>query len=152
LCIAACALAAPRAASAHPGPRPGSLAPALSLFSQLDPPSGAPLPSWLVAPGDAGRLAMRQSPRSGWIFDLPNLDRAPLDLSMNFDVGTRQNGLRLDGTLRVSADFPAVSGGLHLRLRGHDIPIELPWVQLVPQHTLGLTYLEVRVTLYEHRF
>jgi hypothetical protein len=158
LCIAACgALLSPAAARATPPLFP-SLEPAMSL-----PPTRA-LPSWLldgagdglaVAAHERGLRAdvqLHRPGRSQWIFDLPDFDRAPLYLGMDVDIGTRQLGVRLDGTLRVTTDYPALGGSLHLHFNGRDIPLELPWVQMVPRRELGIFYMEVRLTLVERRF
>ena len=152
LCIAATALAA--LLGWQPRARARPLLPTLKLVASLEPGSAAPLaPDWLLEREEPPRgHELRRPGRSQWILDLPDLDRAPLYLGMDFDVGTRQLGMRVDGTLRVNADYPALGGHLHLRIRGHDIPVELPWVTVVPRHELGAFYMEVRMTLLERRF
>lgn len=147
LCIASCVLAA---VPARAEPRLPSL--------RLAAPQGP----WVVARRqslplidlrpDAEQPSPGIAPHTAWLLALPNLDRAPLELGMNLDMGTRDLGVRLDGTLRVAADYPVVSARLRLNVAGRELDLPLPSVQVVPRRELGLFYVEVKMNLLDHRF
>jgi hypothetical protein len=143
LCIAAICLGASAPAAAEPG------ASLITLSLHAVGPTSPSTPPWLAPGLDRATDTAWGVPRA-WLHGLDTLDRAPLSLGGAL-LRTADLALRIDGLLRVNADYPSLTGHVDLDWRGRRASFALPSVQVIPQRVGGQLYCGVQVML-DHKF
>src|SRR5207244_419918 len=123
--------------SARPG---GGPAITLSLHAVQRDSSPASTPRWLDTTIDRPIDTLWGVPRA-WLRGLADLDRLPLPLGA-VNLRTPNLALHLDGLLRLTADYPSLSGRVYIDWRAHHLDFALPSVQVVPHRAAGQLYCE----------